>query len=1090
MIGCPSCGYDNRPDRRYCAECGEHLGKTCRACETRNEPGEKFCGNCGAALGKPSPAASAPGLPRERGLAVGSESVLPPAGERRQLTVVFCDLADSTALAAQLDPEDWREVLGEYQRTAGETIERFGGYVAKRLGDGLLAYFGWPQALEDDGERAVRAGLGIREAVGRLSRRLTMRLAVRVGMDTGAVVIGEDGEVYGDAPNIAARVQGLAEPGTVLITAATYGLVSGLFVVEDGGTRSLKGVSDAVRVYRVVAPSGLRGRLAAAGVRGLTPFVGREVERRLLRERWDLACEGEGQLVLITGEAGIGKSRLVQQFRADLGDTPHTWIECTCSPYLQHTPFGVVAELLAQGFQWSADLPEQARAATVADALVAVGLDPRETAPHVASLLGLPPPEGYPSPRGSAEQQRRRLMATIVQWTLAAARRQPAVLVLEDLNWIDPSTLELVGLLLEQAAAVPMLVIVTARPEFQAPWKLRANHTHVTLGRLTRRQAREMVAGVTARVVPSAAVVEALVARTDGVPLFVEEVTRAVLEGEGAAVEPREIPMTLHDSLMARLDRLGEAKRVAQVAAVIGREVPDRLLRAVAGMPDDALEGALRKLVDADLVHARGLSPEVTYFFKHALVQEAAYASLLKSRRRDVHRRVAEELTGPGGRQAPAAVVAQHWEAAGEAERAAAAWQQAAEQAQCSAAAFEAEGHYRRALAAIATLPDGPARVQRELPLQIALAGLLQLSRSTIDPAVQEAIRRADELAAQLGDAMQAVLVLSGPWGLAYTRGEQRAAEAVARQMVALAERDGGVVPRVLAHVERGMSLVLLGDLGAGVDHLTQALVLYRDEDFRWYPIAPSVMALTHLVDALWLLGRTDEARRRERELLAAAERRAVASDTALAELQALLLAALRRESGGIADRGRRLLALCKEQQQSAYVPAAQVVCGWALACGGEFNEGIALLREGLKGARESGQSSWRAHHLALLVEALVRADAQPEALAALDEAFDAIRDEEVWRPDLLRLRGDLLARTGGDAAAVEASYREAIDRARLMGAKAIELRAAIHYGRWLRDRGRTVEGRALLAPLCAALPEGFDARDLVEANALLEELG
>jgi len=535
------------------------------------------------------------------------------AGERRHLTVLFCDLVGSTAIAAQLDPEEWRETVSEYHRTAAEAITRFGGHVVKYLGDGVMALFGWPEAHDNDAERAARAGLAIIDAIAKLgagtkpeNNPARPQLSAQVGIDSGAVVVGtgagEDADVFRDAPNIASRVETTADPGTVLITAATHRLMSGMFVVEDLGAQTLKGIELPIQLYRVIQPSGVRGRLeATAAVRGLTPFVGREDELRLLMNRWERALNGEGQVAVIIGEAGIGKSRLVQRFHEQIAGTPHTWIQCATAPFYQNTPFYPVAEVLRQ-LVWERSVDrlddylhelqgkekQRGRASARGDdpsaaneqfaqlesALALAGLDGAASIPLIAPLLNLTLPPAFPSSSLPADQQRRRLLATLVEGVLGASRAQPLVIVTEDLHWADPSTLELIQTLVEQGARSSLLLLYTARPEFHAPWAMRAHHTQIALNRLGTRDVREMIEEVAARAAMSAETVAAVVARTGGVPLFVEELTRAVLErgGDGAN---REIPATLHDSLMARLDRLGgAAKEVAQVAAVIGANSP------------------------------------------------------------------------------------------------------------------------------------------------------------------------------------------------------------------------------------------------------------------------------------------------------------------------------------------------------------------------------------------------------------------------------------------------------------------------------------------------------------------------------------
>src|SRR6266851_2395946 len=573
---CSKCGADNTAGSRFCNRCGTSLSKRCSQCANENAPESKFCSQCGTQLDATAPTRDE-AQPRNVGL----------TGERRHLTVLFCDLVGSTEIAARLDPEEWRETVAAYHRAAADAITRFGGYVAQYLGDGVMAYFGWPEAHDNDAERAARAGLAILDAIAKLNEQSERRkLSARVGIDSGAVVVGasagKEADVFGDAPNIAARVQSAADPDTVMITDAMHQLVSGLFIVEDRGAHPLKGVEQPLHLYRVIQPSGVRGRLeAAAASRGLTPFVGREDELRLLANRWERALEGEGQVALIIGEAGIGKSRLVQRFHEQMKGTPHTWVEAAAAPFFQNTPFYPVAAMLRELVAWGGDEPAEDQLAQLESGLTSAGVKPAEAIPLLAPLLNLPLPAKYPPSSLSPEQQRRRLLATLVEWVLGAARVQPLVIAIEDLHWADASTLELIQLLAEQGATARLLLLYTARPEFRAEWPLRAHHTHITLNRLSARNVREMITQVAARNALASETVDAVIERTSGVPLFVEELTRVVLESVDARLTAHQIPVTLHDSLMARLDRLGPAKEVAQAGAVIGDTFSYELLNAV-----------------------------------------------------------------------------------------------------------------------------------------------------------------------------------------------------------------------------------------------------------------------------------------------------------------------------------------------------------------------------------------------------------------------------------------------------------------------------------------------------------------------------
>src|SRR6266849_5587431 len=552
---CSKCGTENASDRKFCGECGAQLWLRCPKCGKENGPPFRFCGECGAALVDAARTTVAEATP----------TAVSAAGERRHLTVLFCDLAGPTALAGQLDPEEWRETVGGYHRAAAEAVERFGGYVAQYLGDGVMAFFGYPEAHDNDAERAARAGLAILDAIAKLNEQSDrQKLSARVGIDSGAVVVGagasKEADVFGDAPNIAARVQGVAEPDTVLITDAVHRLVSGLFVVDDRGAQPLKGIERPVQLYRVIQPSGVRGRLeAAAASRGLTPCVGREDELRALANRWERVLDGEGQVALIIGEAGIGKSRLVLRFHEQIKGMADKWGETRAAPFYQNTPFYPVAAMLRELLAWGGDHrrsqgqseltssrgafngePAEEQLAQLESRLTTAGLKPAEAIPLIAALLNLSPTEKYPPSSLSPEQQRRRLLATLVEWVLGAARVQPLVILTEDLHWADPSTLELIQLLVEQGARSRLLLLYTARPEFHAEWPLRAHHTQINLNRLSVRNVRAMVEEVVAAgKALSDATIATVVERTAGVPLFVEELTRAVLES-GAKLTGRE----------------------------------------------------------------------------------------------------------------------------------------------------------------------------------------------------------------------------------------------------------------------------------------------------------------------------------------------------------------------------------------------------------------------------------------------------------------------------------------------------------------------------------------------------------------------
>ena len=620
----------------------------------------------------------------------------PPDAERRQLTVLFCDLVDSTALASQLDPEDLREVVRAYQDTCAKVIARFEGHIAQYLGDGLLVYFGYPLAHEDDAQRAVRAGLGIVEALGQLNTHLGqergVHLAVRLGIHTGLVVVGDVGGgarqeqlALGETPNLAARLQGLAAPNTLVISAATFQLLGGFFACQPLGTPLLKGLAQPLAVYRVLYESMARSRLEAASSTGWTPLVGREQEIGVLLERWAQVKDGFGQVVLLSGEAGIGKSRLVQVLTEQVAAEPRAWLTpCQCSPYYQNTALYPMIDLLERvALHFEREESAEQKIGKLEGFLVQYGLPLAEAVPLFAALLSLPLPADYAPLPVSPEQQKQRTLHALLTILLRIAAQQPLLFVMEDLHWVDPSTLELLSLLVDQGPTVRILALFTFRPDFTPPWTGRAHLTQLTVNRLPQRQAVEVIRQVAHGKVLPPEVVEQIVAKTDGVPLFVEELTKMVLESGllqeqderyalTGPLHPLAIPATLHDSLMARLDRLAAVKALAQLGATLGREFSYALLRAVAPLEEESVHQGLHQLVAAEFLYQRGVPPQATYTFKHALIQDVAYQSLLRSTRQQYHQRIAQVLEArfPETVETQPELLAQHYTEAGLTEQA------------------------------------------------------------------------------------------------------------------------------------------------------------------------------------------------------------------------------------------------------------------------------------------------------------------------------------------------------------------------------------------------------------------------------------
>jgi predicted ATPase/class 3 adenylate cyclase len=1121
---CANCGSENPSDRKFCGECGAQFVLRCPQCGTENVPPFRFCGECGATLDS---AAS-------KKVAEAPPATTPASGERRHLTVLFCDLVGSTELAARLDPEEWREMVAAYHRVAAEAITSYGGHVAKYLGDGVMAFFGYPEAHDNDAERAARAGLQMLDAISKLNQRSgtgfslssPVKLAARVGIDSGAVVVGagasRETDVFGEAPNIAARVQAAAEPGTVLITDAVHRLVSGLFVVENRGASALKGVERPLELYRIVQPSGVRGRLeAAAAVRGLTPFVGREEELRLLQNRWARALEGEGQLVLVTGEPGIGKSRLLQRFHELIPDRPHAWIEGAAAPFFQNTPFHAIVELLGQlagqaplpvgevgqPFQavsltgWKAG-PTKASTAGDADpqletsehlaqlepALVHAGLKLNEAMPLIALLLNLPVAAMYPPSSIPAEQQRRRLLAMLIDWVLGAARIQPLSIMIEDLHWADASTLEVVQLLAEQGATAPLLLLCTARPEFRPPWPLRAHHTQITLNRLSTRNVREMIAQVAARNALAGETLDTVIERTGGVPLFVEELTLAVLETGSGSPAGREIPVTLHDSLMARLDRLGPAKEVIQIGAVIGSEFSYELLHAVHPVGAEELQTALRSATDAELVYVRGIAPDATYQFKHALIRDAAYEALLKSRRKELHGRVASKIDEkfPMLKEAHPEVVARHWTEAGETAQAIAEWTRAGKAAESRNAFKEAQQSYEQALALLSLLPDSAERDLHELELRQSVIRMLWITVGIRSPQSVEACARAVALAQKSGNLSQLISLMYATGAAAYVAGDYGSAATLADQALELAEREGDPTNLGPAYQLQVSVRFARGDLAGTEQHFARGLKFFEDAAI-WRLAVFRLEAFGVASLNAWALGRPDLARERQALMMREAKRddpAEVAWSGCLGALSHLIL----RESERAETLAAQALELSEKHQMALFAEQARCCLGLARAWLGRPSEGVELSLQGRAGLAALG--NYVDAYALFLAESQGLSGAIGDALETIKQVLQPNRPDVnmVVQSEAFRLRGELQTKQGQHEAA-EADFRKALALARSMGAKSLELRAATSLARLLRGSARRDEARTMLAEIYGWFTEGFDTRDLQEAKQLLNEL-
>jgi TOMM system kinase/cyclase fusion protein len=1046
----------------------------------------------------------------------------PPEAERRQLTVLFCDLVDSTRLASQLDPEDLREVVRAYQDTCAKVIARFEGHIAQYLGDGLLVYFGYPLAHEDDAQRAVRAGLGMVEALGQLNSRLTrergVALAVRLGIHTGLVVVGEVGGgarqeqlALGETPNLAARLQGIAAPNTLVISATTFQLLGGFFACQPLGTPLLKGQAQSFTVYRVLYERMARSRLDAAGSTGWTPLVGREQEIGLLLERWAQVKDGFGQVVLLSGEAGIGKSRLVQVLKEQVAAEPQAWLTpCQCSPYHHHTawyPWIDLLERVALGFERE-EAPQQ-KLHKLEGFVVQYGLPLAEAIPLFAALLSLPLPADYTPLILAPEQQKQQTMHTLLTILLRIATQHPVLLVMEDLHWVDPTTLEFLSLLVDQGPAARILALFTFRPDFRPPWVGRSHLTQVTVHRLPRRQAVEVIRHVAQDKHLPPEVVEEIVVRTDGVPLFVEELTKMVLESGllqeredrydlTGPLPPLAIPATLHDSLTARLDRLAAVKALAQLGATLGREFAYELLHAVSPWDEDTLRHGLSQLVAAEFLYQQGLPPQATYRFKHALIQDAAYQSLLRSTRQQYHQRIAQMLEAhfPAMAATQPEVLAHHYTEAGFLAQAIPYWQRAGQRAVERSANLEAIGHLTKGLDVLARLPETSERTQQELALRTILGPALIVIKGYGAPEVEDTYLRARELCQQVDDPAQRFPVMRGLWNRYLMRAEHQQARELGEQLLRLADSLHDPASLIEAHRVLGTVLWNRGELALAHAHLERGIALYAPHQHRTlafrYGADPGVVCRFYAAVVLWSRGYPQQARRRMEEALTLAQDLAHPHSLAFVLVFAAILHRLCGEVQATYARADAATRLATEQGIAQWCAGGTILRGWAVAAQGQATAGIAQIHQGLAAWRAAWAECLRPYWLALLAEAYAAGDDSTGGLHALAEALALIdkTGERWYEAELYRLRGTLvLQHAMAEPGEAEACFQHALTIARRQHAKAWELRAATSLSRLWQRQGNRAAAHALLAPIYGWFTEGFDTADLQEAKALLEEL-
>jgi class 3 adenylate cyclase len=1058
--------------------------------------------------------AAAPATPR----AVALSPALQGSAERRQLTVVFCDLVGSTALSGELDPEDLRAVVGAYNRCCTELIERNGGFVAKYMGDAVLAYFGYPRAHEHDAERAVRAGLALVEAVPKLTTA-TVPLQVRVGIATGLVVVGDligagaaqEQVVVGETPNLAARLQALAEPGAVVIASSTQMLTAGLFEYRDLGTVTLKGFAENVPAWQVLGAGATESRFEALHST-TTALVGREEEIDLLLRRWEHAQRGEGSVVLISGEPGIGKSRIAQAVVERLSAEPYTRLRFFCSPHHQDSALYPSIAQLERAASFRRDYTDEQRLDKL-EAVLAQGTnDLGETVPLLAELLSIPTGDRYPPPNLTPQKRKEKTLWALLAQLERLATRQPVLMVFEDIHWIDPTSRDLLDMIVERVPVLPVLLIITFRTEFAPPWVGVPHVTLLSLSRLPPSQRREMISYVTGGKALPKEVADQVVDRTDGVPLFIEELTKAVVESRvltdagdrytmAGPLPPLAIPTSLNASLLARLDRLASLREVAQIGAALGRQFSHELISAVAAMPQQKLDDALTQLVRAELIFRRGTAPEAEYTFKHALVQEAAYSTLLRSRRQQLHARIIKALESqfPEIVVAQPQVLAQHCAEANLDDKAVGYWLEAGQRAVQRAAMMEAEAQIRKGIGLLSSLPDSTKRKEQELGLQSFLARVLIATQGYAAPAVGETLGRAHQLWEQLGQPRSDVLLVTEV-EYRLNRAELGLVWRKAQATLDLGESRDDPYWKLLGYDFSAAVSFWRGEFVTAREYAERSLT-FQDEAVLPSPsyIGPvygkSVplsyvsrhgknIALMYSFLSAFHLGYIDQAGVRCEEAIANA--RADPFHLALALSNALMI---ELEPTTLLRRSTEAKAHCTEHGFPQFAALATMYHGSALLALGRTEEGVAVLTERL-GRIATGAVLGRPLRLTLLADSLGKAARPIEGLKRLDDAVRQVEATgERWsESNLHRVRGELLI-AAGELAAAESSFREAITVACRQSAKFWKLCAATSLARLWRDQGKRAEAHDLLAPVYGWFTEGFDTPVLRNAKALLDEL-
>jgi class 3 adenylate cyclase/predicted ATPase len=1105
-VQCPSCKANVPVDSKFCGHCGASLASACPSCGHRNPAQHKFCSECGVSLG---PAVAQAATPKAESSAV--------VAERRQLTIMFCDMVGSSALSTRLDPEEQSDVIAAFHSCCAKEVQSLGGMVAQFLGDGVLAYFGYPVAHEDDAERAILAGLAILKAIGSLTTIADVVVKARIAIGSGVVVVGDlirqsltqENAAIGETTNLVARLQEIAEPNTIVISPVTHRLVGALFDYRDLGLHSLKGFPEPMHVWQVLGVSKVVSRFEAQHPAGTSPLLGREEELELMVRRWEEVKRGEGRVVLLTGEPGIGKSRVTQALRDRLRSDPHTPISYFCSPYHQSSALypHIVQLIRAAGIE--RDDSADAKLDKLQALLAQSSGNLAEDMPLFAALLSICGGERHPLPGMAPQRRKERTLAALIDHMKRLATRQPVLVVYEDLHWIDPTSLELLSLAIEGIGDQRILLLATARPEFTQPWPGHRHVSTLSLSRFGRSESEALIGGVTKGKALPREVHDQIVGRTDGVPLFIEELTKTILESGllrdvgdrfelTGALPALAIPSTLHASLLARLDRLAAVKDVAQVGAAIGREFSYSLIAAAAALPEKVLSGALTQLVDAELIYQRGVPPDATYVFKHALVQDACYASLVRSRRQQLHGAIAGALEErfPDILAAEPETVAHHFTEAGILERATLYWHRAGELALRRSSVSEAVTHFSAGLRILETMADKAQAGRRELELRLGMGTALNIAYGASDAAVAEQYARALTLARQFGVDKQLFRAVWGSWYASITRGQTGPALVLANELVDVGEQLGEESLILEACHSRWATSHVRGLVQATLADAERGIALYQEERHRSHVYEygghdTGVCAHAHRAVTLWIAGLPDQAAQASATALGLGRRLGHPPSLAHAAWWSATVRQLLREPEVCRELAEMAMHIAVKQGSRIFVMCPLLV-GWSLFQTGTVSEGLQRMHEAISSKRERGIRFYYEYELLVFADALLKAGELDRAQQAIDEALDFIRmsGNRLFEAEAKRLKGAWLAASNGATTGeAEAILLGAIATAEQQGALSFALRAGVSLAQGWHKLGRNSEAHGFLARIYERFTEGLATADLQDAKALLKSL-